>query len=74
MKPIPKPLWLWLLLGLAACGGLFDVELQPPEGFLLTWGWEGSFGQTVVGAPKQVEVSLGDVGAAFTPRPTSRWR
>lgn len=68
MKAIRKP--LWLLLALAACGGLVEVELEPPEGSLLAFAWEGSFGQTVVGAPKEAEVSLVDVGAAFTPRPT----
>jgi hypothetical protein len=68
MKAFRKP--FWLLVALAACGGQPEVQLAPPEGFLLALGWEGSFGQTVVDAPKEAEVSLGDVGSAFTPRPT----
>ena len=61
---------LWVLVALAACGGQPEVQLAPAEGFLLAFGWDGSFGQTVMGAPKETEVSLGDAGSALAPRLT----
>jgi hypothetical protein len=50
------------VLVVGACGGLFEVEQNPPEGYLLSQpAVEGAFGQTVVGAPKEIVVGLGDL-------------